>query len=256
VVQIYQSDFIMQHQTKKIFYFICCLTFAFCVPYLGRADNVDLIKSADNYFHQKKFREALNNYEIALNDSISYPEMFLKMAFIREGLGDYAQSLYYLNRYYILHPDQKIIKKMDELGEKNRLKGYAITDENVFWTFYDKYYLYLVTSFLAIGGVLFINLIAKLIRKDFISLQRNTGVIIILILYLFLINMRPVQKYIIIKNDNAYLMEAASAGCSVVQVINKGNRLTYTAKNDVWIQTEWDGKKAYINKKNIWEIEN
>ncbi len=255
-MQIYQSDFIMQHQTKKIFYFIIGLTFAFFIPYPVRADNVDLIKEADTYFRQKKFKEALNYYEIALNDSIFYPDMFLKMAFISEGLGDYAQGLYYLNRYYILHPDQKIIKKMDELADKNRLKGYAITDENVFWTFYDKYYLYLVTSFFAIGGILFINLIAKLIRKDFISIQRNTGVIIILILYLFLINMRPVQKYIIIKNDNTYLMEAATSGCGVIQIINKGNRLAYTAKNDIWIQTEWEGKKAFINKKNIWEIEN
>ena len=145
-----------------------------------------------------------------------------------------------------MQPDQKILKKMDDLAEKQRYKGYNITDSALFWTFYNQYYVYLVI-FLCLNQQFYFLSISprKIIRNEFISAQRSAGAIIIIITYLFLINIRPVNKHLIINTENTYLMEAPSAASKVVQILNRGHRLVFINSHDIWIETEWEGKKNF-----------
>jgi hypothetical protein len=53
--------------------------------------------------------------------------MLLKMAFVKEGLGDYSNALYYLNLYYLKTYDKKVLKKMENLAERyHKLEGYEL----------------------------------------------------------------------------------------------------------------------------------
>jgi uncharacterized protein YgiM (DUF1202 family) len=68
------------------------------------AETRELVK-ADSLFEQKKYTESFDLYEQILDEEqLASPKMLLKMAFIKEGLGDYSRALYFLNVYY-----QKVI---------------------------------------------------------------------------------------------------------------------------------------------------
>ena len=65
--------------------------------------------------------------------------MLLKMAFIKEGLGDYTNALYYLNLYYLKTYNKRVLKKMENLAEQNKLSGYNYDDVEFFLNIYHKF---------------------------------------------------------------------------------------------------------------------
>src|SRR4051812_48821245 len=77
------------------------------------------LHKADSLFDSKKYIESFEIYHQILDSSDQYsPRMLKKMAFIKEGLGDYTSALYYLNLFYSSNPDNEVLKKMEELGLK------------------------------------------------------------------------------------------------------------------------------------------
>ncbi len=56
------------------------------------------------------------------------PAMLIKMAYIKEGLGDYTSALLYLDGYYKHTANKRAIAKMSELASENSLDGYEYSD--------------------------------------------------------------------------------------------------------------------------------
>ena len=59
--------------------------------------------------------------------------MLLKIAYIKEGLGDITSAQYYLNEYYLATSNEQALQKMEDLAEANDLKGYQHNDITFFF---------------------------------------------------------------------------------------------------------------------------
>jgi hypothetical protein len=97
---------------------------------------------ADSLFAQKKYTQSFELYhDIQKSDKKTSSAMLLKMAFIKEGLGDYTNALYYLNLYYLKTYNKRVLKKMENLAEQNKLAGYNYDDAEFFLNLYHQYQL-------------------------------------------------------------------------------------------------------------------
>ena len=123
----------------KIALLISILIFGSHVLLFGQSVSQEL-EIADSLFAKKKYTQSFDIYTgILENYESRSPSMLLKMAFIREGLGDYSTALYYLSQYYLLTSNKQVLKKMEEVAKDHDLKGYTYTDADFFLTYYYKY---------------------------------------------------------------------------------------------------------------------
>ncbi|MEM9824915.1 MAG: hypothetical protein AAF985_27775, partial [Bacteroidota bacterium] len=88
---------------------------------------------------EAKYTEALERYEEILNEGTASPAMLLKMAYIEDGLENFASSLFYLNAYFQKTGDRATLTKIEELAANNKLVGYNYSDIDIFFIFFKKY---------------------------------------------------------------------------------------------------------------------
>ncbi len=247
----------IKSQNRKLKLLILFLISFITYSLSGVCDDVnDRLNLADSLFAQKKYTQSFDLYnEIYHNCGKVSPAMLLKMAFVKEGLGDYGNALYYLNLYYLKTYDKKVLKKMENLAEEHRLTGYEYDDAEFFLNIYQKYQLQF--DLLVICSVL-------LILAVFIYQKRKNNKIssfaaysyIALLLVLFGINNfgREPQKAII-SSSKVYLMEGPSPGSDVVDIVSYGHRVKVKGKEDVWVEIDWDDKSVYVKEFNLNSIE-
>src|SRR5690349_20257780 len=72
------------------------------------------LELADSLFMEKKFTQSLEVYRQIYDQGAYSPAMLLKMAYVEEGLGHTARSLYYLDKYYLMSRDDRALEKMEE----------------------------------------------------------------------------------------------------------------------------------------------
>ena len=209
---------------------------------------------ADSLFEKKQYVESYEIYEeIFLHKSYS-PQMLTKMALIKEGLGDYTYALYYLNLYYSYIHDRSVLKKMDELASRYNLEGYDYNDIVFFVSLYQKYYKYVIISFLLASGFFLVYLFIKRIEKSKMGVRPLFYMLILGAVYV--ISNYDIIPSKAIVNKNAILMSAPSAGSELLGEINKGHRVTIRSKEDIWCKINWHGKTAYVRQNNLLFLEN
>lgn len=244
-----------QHRKPKLFiiFVFVFITSSFSVYCESTKEKLSV---ADSLFSERRYTQSFELYdEIQKIDKKSSPAMLLKMAFIKEGLGDYTNALFYLNLYYLTTFNKRVLKKMENLADKNKLSGYNYDDVEFFLNIYQKYQLQadlLVVSFvlLSFGLMLF----GKRTRK--INPTSAGFVYIGLLLLLFVINnfARERTKAIIISSE-VYLMDGPSPGADVVEVISEGHRVDIIERDDVWVKISWNDDYAYIKTFDLKPIE-
>jgi hypothetical protein len=211
---------------------------------------------ADSLFAQKKYTQSFDLYnEIYTNFGKVSPAMLLKMAFVKEGLGDYGNALYYLNLYYQKTYDKKVLKKMENLAEEHKLLGYEYDDAEFFLNIYQKYQLQF--DLLVISSVLLILAVfiyQKRSHKKLSSLAVYSYIALLLILF-GINNFGREPHKAIISSANVYLMEGPSPGSNVVDIISYGHRVKVKGKEDVWVEIDWDDKSVYVKEFNLKPIE-
>lgn len=218
--------------------------------------DLPLVQRADSLFALKNYTQALAVYEnSAVNHGLASPAMLLKMAFVKESLGDYTQSLYYLNLYQRQIPRQQIALKMNELAAKHNLRGYDYNDWDFFLIFYQRYYPLAVVVLVLLGGWLLSGMIRKKLRGAFVSGRHGMALFVFLLGILVALNLQFNDRQAIVAQDYAYLMDAPSAGAGLVRIVGKGHRLRVGGGQDIWLRTNWMGKTAYIRKHNVWMVE-
>ncbi|UII21405.1 hypothetical protein [Fulvivirga ligni] len=210
---------------------------------------------ADSLFQAQKFTESFKLYDHLLHtEKKSSPSMLLRMAYIKEGLGDYSLALYYLNLYYLQTSDKSALRKMEELAEKKNLEGYTFNDFEFIKSVFFKYFDYIVYSLMAISLLLMAVIYRYKIKMEFRPVVPAILNVLVLALLFYTLNYgREYHKAIIIKS-NTYIMDGPSAGAEVVDIVTKGHRLPTYKKTDVWTETEWNGKKAFIKTDKIKDI--
>ncbi len=210
---------------------------------------------ADSLFAQKKYTQSFELYEdIQNSDQKATPAMLLKMAFIKEGLGDYTNALYYLNLYYLKTNQKRVLKKMENLAEQHKLSGYNYDDAEFFLNIYHQYHLQI--DFIIIGLV-FMFFWILFYRKKAYNIQsgfQGIAYICLLLVLLFINNYGRGRAKAIITTSEVHLMKGPSPGSDVVDVISKGHRVDILSQDDVWVKISWDENEAFVKAFNLKEV--
>jgi hypothetical protein len=181
--------------------------------------------------------------------------MLLKMAYIHEGLEHYDDALYYLNLHYIHTADQEVLAKMEELANEHNLQGYEVSDEDFIYSFFYRFYPYIIGVLLALAFLLL-----ALVYRERFRLQQSGKIpaifmSVVLAAVFILLNFGLSYDRGIVSDSSAYLMEGPSAGADVVEVIGEGHRLKIEGTEDVWVKTSWDNRTVYIKGNKLREVE-
>ena len=221
------------------------------IHFVEAAPPNDLLSSGDSLFKAGKYTESFEDYETLLGIYNQYtPQMLLKMAFIKEGLGDYTNTLYYLNLYFLEKADRSVIDKIANLAIKHDLKGYKMSDNEYFSALFRQYYLYIFGGFLAIGLLLLFMMIKNTKRqKEALA----PGMLLLTLTAIFFLSgniFLNTSKAIVAKN-NTLMMNAPSAGATLVSKIETGHRVEILDKEDIWYKISFNNKEGYIRDSQL-----
>lgn len=211
------------------------------------------LNSADSLFEKKHYTESMELYEHFFQAGFYTPRMLIRLSLIKEGLGDYTYSLYYLNLYYSNMHDKSVLKKMDELAARYNLEGYDYNDLTFFISLYDRYYNYVVLAFLVASALFLFYLYIVRRKREKMTLRLLLFALILGTTYM-ISNYDIIPEKAIISNDTS-LMSAPSAGAELVGEINKGHRVTILGHVDIWYEITLHNKTAYVRENNLLFVE-
>lgn len=211
-----------------------------------------LLSRADSLFLNNKYTESFLLYEQILDkDQMASPQMLMKMAYIKEGLGDHSNALYYLDLYYQKTADKRARNKMQSIAEENDLKGFQSGDTQFFLGKLNEYYLEF-----NVGAVLLALFFASIGIYRKLKAKPNAPVYLVISLLLvlalaYVTNFTTDQSEGIIIENHAYLMTGPSAGADLIEVVQKGHRVKILDEDGLWVKVNWDGRTAYIKASKI-----
>ncbi|MBV6647338.1 MAG: hypothetical protein KI790_17905 [Cyclobacteriaceae bacterium] len=229
---------------KLLFLLIACLS----ASYILKARSVE---RADSLFALQKYTEAFVLYEtIFEEDKKASPAMLLKMAFIKEGLGNYVSALYYLNTYYQLTSDKKTLNKMREVAEQHDLVGYEYSDVDFFFNVLHRYEFHIIGALLAFSLMLAAYIYRKRTNNELpvtASLLQLLTIVVILLISNDLLS----QEIGIVAKDKTLLMTGPSAGAEPVELIDSGHRLHVIEHGELWSKVQWNEQEVYLRKNRL-----
>ena len=230
--------------------FVCC-------QLMAQTDNPNAnLLLADSLFAEEKYTESLELYEVILDENQLYtPGMLMKMAFIKEGLGDYSEALYLLNLFYSKTSDKRALRKMEELARQHQLNGYQFNDLEFFRTTYKKYHFHIVGALLALALFMFSFILFQKRKRQYRPVTAGVLFVFILAVLFGLINFGPGRDRAIVLSDQVYLRTGPSSGANVAEIIDKGHRVEVVGKKDVWVLINWNDRPLYIRESNLGLIE-
>ena len=219
-----------------------------CILSSLSAQNEQLIQG-DSLFAQQKYTEAFKKYDQLFVQGKASTAMLLKMAFIQDGLGNYADALYYLDIYYQQSANRNVVGKIEELAETNELEGYAYDDINYFFTLLDKYRLHFTLLLISVMALLLVYVMRK--RKEGEKPVTAMIIQVLIAVVLFSVtNLNPGDRGIIMSNDTL-LRSGPSAGAEPIRVINKGHKVKILDRSDVWTKILWDGEEVFVRNGKV-----
>ncbi|TAF31339.1 MAG: SH3 domain-containing protein [Cytophagales bacterium] len=232
---------------RKYFLIFLSLLLSFS---LAEAKDFDKeLVEADKLFEQKKFTEAFKRYETLLTSESYSPQMLLKMAFIKEGLADYASALYFLNLYYRYNSDSDVLQKMVEISDKYELKGYDYSDLDYFIALYNQL-KWIVCTLVVLLSVYFLSSAFKSKEKR-VAQNWLFAQVVLLALFVGIHNFAVLEPTGIIRSSQVYAMRAPSAAASVHSVLGKGHRIRILEEKDIWYKVLWEGEISYVRKHHL-----
>lgn len=209
------------------------------------------LRTADSLFQAKRYMQSFQHYEEMLKQNQFTPSMLLKMAFIKEGLLQIGESMYYLNLYFIATHDDAALDKMKELATKFNLEGYEASETDKLLTNYYDNYNYISVAILALlvfAFALTFYTRFRLKRKPVVSFTLVAFFGATLFIHLFY--GERIQTGII-TNASTYLMAGPSAAANVVEIIKDGHKVEVIGQKDVWLKIKWAGDIAYVKKNTV-----
>lgn len=215
----------------------------------------DRLKLGDELFQEGQYVQAFEMYDELMNQkNVASPAMLMKMAYIKEGLGQIPEALFYLNMYYLSTSDRKTLDKMEELAEEHDLSGYGAGDLEYFISYYYRFYTEIVLIIAALAFFSFAVLIYR--KRKGHQKPVLAGVFLMLFLGLLFFQVNYARDYDkgIIKEQRAYLMSGPSAASKVKEVVKPGHRVKILGYEDVWARIDWRGETAYVKTQHLKNI--
>lgn len=215
----------------------------------------DPLRRADSLFAAGDQADAARLYETALADGHTATDpMLLKLASAYEQQNDVPRLLYYLQVYFDRHPDDAVLRKMNEVARANNLNGYETDDLNYFYLFYRKYSLYILLFLLIPAGYVFSVLMVKLARRQSIPRPRKWTMLLYLMMLLLFVNLPEGVQSGIISRDRVLLRTDPSAAAPVVEVIGRGHKVNILGNKDIYLRVLWHNELYYVRRDNVWII--
>lgn len=240
----------MQSRYPKIFFCIL-LTIVCCAKESsGQAVNENL-GTADALFTQKKYTESFNLYQEVFDQGLASPQMLLKMAFIKEGLEEYPEALFYLTEYYYLTHSRQVLDKIKEIAARENLVGYEITDSDHFIAWYQVYYERILIGLMAVLFVLFLLQTWKYWRVREISAAVSLWQLVFAVLLVLMVNFSLAPREAIIFESSTYLMKGPSAGAPMMEVVSNGHKVKILDEGEVWTKIQWKNAEVYVRSSSI-----
>ncbi len=207
------------------------------------------LEEGDYLFDEQKYTEAYEKYDAVFQNGQASPAMLLKMAYIQDGLGNYTDALFFLDKYYQSSADRNVIGKIEELSTSNDLSGYRYTDIDYFLAILNKYHLYFVILFSSIVLMLLVYIFKKSNSEEK-PIAAGILQLISICLLLAIVNFSNPSKAIIV-SDNTLLRSGPSAGAEPIEMLNKGHKVKVLARDQVWTQISWDGREVYVRNAKL-----
>lgn len=208
------------------------------------------LSKGDSLFAKKQYTQSFDLYKILHQSGRYTPAMFLKMAYIQEGLGRISQSIYYLQLYYKATNDEQALSKIEELATNHKLEGYTPSVGDVFRNTLQKYQLPIRVALLSIG-LFFVALMIYQKRKQQKPIGAGVATLVMAILLFVQVNLFSESREGIVSDNKTYLMSGPSAGSSVIAIISEGHQLKIKDQKDVWLKVEWQDKIAYVKEDKL-----
>ena len=250
-MQRYKAIFKMQNISFKIISIIFISFISHVNHAVSQGYNYDL-SVADSLFEKGKYTESFKIYNAILEtgEQLS-PAMLLKMAYIKEGLGDQSNALYYLNQYYLKTSNKLVLNKMEALADSENLKGYTQKDVNILsHLFYENFnwiiFILSVFSFTFFGVSVYNKI--KLKQAPYKS---SLTLFVLLCSIFYLVNFSKLGNKGIIIKPGAFIMSGPSSGASLIDSPQKGHKITILGQEDVWLKISWEGKTSYIKSQFV-----
>jgi SH3 domain-containing protein len=225
---------------------------SFLLPIAWAQTTDPWLAKADSLFKEQQFTQSFEFYDsIYQYQEEASPAMLLKMAYIKEGLGDITLAQYYLNEYYLATSNEQALQKMEDLAEANNLSGYQHNDITFFFNLYYKNYNWLIIGLIIVCLTLFALIIYQ--KRKFKTAPITNGFFLILLLaaLFVLVNFgKDYNRGVIIKN-NTFIMAAPAAGAELLDVTTTGHKIIVEGKKDVWYKVKWQGQEGYVKAKNV-----
>ena len=211
------------------------------------------VTEADSLFTAQKYTEALNIYANLFEQNKYSPAMLLKIAFINEGLGNYAEALFFLDLYFNETANRNVIAKINELSEANHLSGYTYSDLHYFRVLLKKYKIPIESTLLALIILPAVYTFRKK-RRATVSLHAAILQLLITAAILVINNEYYIRKEGIISEDQTLLFSGPSAGAERIEVIKKGHKVQVLEQLPVWYRISWNGDEAFVRKNKLLTI--
>jgi hypothetical protein len=231
----------MQTQYLKILALIIISTYSWA------QETPVILNRADSLFYAKQYTQSFRFYDSLIKEKKYSAAMLLKMAYIKEGLGQPGRSLYYLNLYLQATDDDQAATKMEELADKHRLEGYA-SSESAPVKMWIKKNNSSITMLLAAFVLLSFGWLVYQKRKRETSVLPLALLIPLSIILAWFANWEAAPTYVIVSQPKTYLMSGPSGGASVTAILDEGHRFAVTGKQDVWLRVKWREKDVFIKQ--------
>ena len=240
----------MQNRLLKIVPYLYVLLLLFNALQVTGQSLAYHLSQADSLFAQKRYTQSLVLYRSIFNQKQYTPSMFLKMAYIEEGLDRLAPAVYYLNLYYLASHDDRVVSKIKDLAVKHRLEGYEFSDRDQIYSAYQEHHTQLSIALITLSLFL-LSLIFFFRYRRKRAIGTWISLLVTLIIF-FIHSNQPIQyPSAIIASGNTYLMSGPSAGSSVVQIIGEGHRVYVIGQKDVWVKIRWQDRDAFVKEDNL-----
>lgn len=244
----------MNKKQNKRFNFILIISVLFfgVVEGAQTPSEKELLVQADSLFDLQKYTESFEVYEQILEvNKTASSQMLVKMAFIKEGLGDYSNALFFLNKYFHQTADKKAQNKMKELADEHELEGFSLTDYKLFKGIFNKHYAKINVIVFSIALFLVGVVVYRKFKSKSNAVPYAVSSTLLLLVFFWVINFQLHADQIIIMDDHAYLMTGPSAGADLVDVVKKGHRLDMLAEEGIWTKVDWLGEEAFVRTSKV-----
>ena len=239
-------------QSWHIKIFFCFFVSTFLAPEYSSAQSVsaDLLK-ADSLFELKKYTESFDEYQTVFEQGMASPQMLMKMAFIKEGLDEYPEALFYLTKYYDLTHNNLVLKKINEIAEKQGLLGYDVTDADFIMSWYSLYYDLILTVVMSVIFVLLLLQVYRFLKKKGFSTGLMTWQLIFGLFLAVVVNYPFSKPEAIIVEPATYLMKGPSAGAPMLEIVSQGHKVKVLDAGQIWTKILWHDAEVYVRSGSL-----